>query len=59
MTTVEIFYDDLTPEKQSEILRAAGLTNSEDGNFEILPLAIVDFEPDDNTDSKPDQPIMV
>lgn len=52
VVVVEIYYNDLTPEKQSEILEAAGLSNPADGNYDTIPLAIVGFDSnnDDITD---------
>jgi hypothetical protein len=48
MNTVEIYFRDLSDEKQAEILQAAGIDTEEDGNWDVLPLAVVDFEPEDD-----------
>lgn len=43
--TVEIYLSDLTEEKQQEVLEASNLS-SED-NWELSPLAILEYEDDD------------
>ena len=40
----EIMFDDLNEEAQKRFLEFLGLDNAEDGNFDIAPLAIFDFE---------------
>lgn len=40
MKTIEIYFDDLTEEKQAEIQEAGG----GDGNYDVNPLAIIEFE---------------
>ena len=42
--TVEIFFADLSEEKQQEILETTGYRTESEGNFEICPIAVVDFE---------------
>jgi len=44
MKTFKIMFDDLNDEAQKVFLEFQGLDNPEDGNFDISPLAIVDFE---------------
>lgn len=46
MISVEIYYSDLTPEKQKEFLKAVKVDDPSEMNWDIdiLPLAIVDFE---------------
>ena len=41
MKTVEIYWNDLTPEKQQEIFEALG---GEDGNFDVFPIVTLEFE---------------
>ena len=41
MKTVEIYWNDLTPEKQQEIFEALG---GEDGNFDVFPIVPLEFE---------------
>ena len=41
MKTVEIYWNDLTPEKQQEILEAL---DGEDGNFDVFPIVTLEFE---------------
>ncbi len=42
-TTVEIYFQDLTPQKQSEVLSALGIKDPKDANLDIdvVPLAIL------------------
>lgn len=44
MLTIEIYWDDLTPEKQQEILDVVG----DNGNWDVFPIATVDIEEDEN-----------
>ena len=41
MKTVEIYWNDLTPEKQQELFEALG---SEDGNYDVFPIVTLEFE---------------
>jgi hypothetical protein len=47
MITVEIYFDDLTEEKQKEICEAIGVENGSDMNWDVLPIAVCDFEEED------------
>ena len=47
MTTIEIYFDDLNEEKQKEICEAIGIDNGSDMNWDVLPIACVDFEKED------------
>ena len=40
MTEIEIYWDDLKPEKQQEILEVLG----ENGNYDVFPIAALEFE---------------
>ena len=40
MAEIEIYWDDLKPEKQQEILEALG----ENGNYDVFPIAVLEFE---------------
>ena len=40
MKTIEIYFDDLTEEKQAEILEAYG----DNGNFDVIPIATLVIE---------------
>jgi len=44
MNQVEIYFHDLTPAAQQRVLHAAGMNDSSEGNFEFAPLAILDYE---------------
>lgn len=44
MNQVEIYFHDLTPVAQQRVLHAAGMKDSSEGNFELSPLAILDYE---------------
>ena len=46
MSTFEIMFDDLTEEAQARFLEFQGLEGPEDGNYDIVPIAIVDLEED-------------
>ena len=48
MKSVEIFFNDLKPEKQKEFLETVNVTDPKEMNWDIdmAPLAIVDFEDD-------------
>lgn len=41
MKTVEIYWNDLTLEKQQEIFEALG---DEDGNYDVFPIVTLEFE---------------
>lgn len=41
MKIIEIYLDDLTPEKRQEILEALG---GEDGNYDVFPIVTLEFE---------------
>ena len=43
MCSIEIFWDDLTPEKQQEILDMFG----ENCNYDVFPIATISFENED------------
>jgi hypothetical protein len=43
MKKFEIFIQDLTPEKQAELIELLG---GENGNYDIIPLAIIEIEDD-------------
>jgi len=48
MASMDIYFKDLNPDAQARYLLAAGVSNEFELNHEILPIAIVDFEPDDS-----------
>ena len=41
MKIIEIYLDDLTPEKRQEIIEALG---GEDGNYDVFPIVTLEFE---------------
>jgi hypothetical protein len=45
MNKVEIFFRDLSPSKQAELLEAVGVDKPEDMNWDVFPLDTWDFEP--------------
>ena len=47
MTTVEIYFDDLTEEKQKELLEAVEAEKPEDMNWDTFPVACVDLGDDE------------
>jgi len=44
MITIEIYWDDLTEKAQNEIRKALNMDEDENGNWDVIPLATVDFE---------------
>lgn len=44
MNQIEIYWDDLTPEKQAEILEIIG----DNCNFDMLPICTIEVDPEDN-----------
>ena len=49
--SIEIYWQDLTPAKQSEILQAFG----ENGNYDVFPIATLDVPEEDETFSGQEQ----
>ena len=49
MKTVEIYFKDLNPEKQKELLDAVGMSDPKEMNWDgyFCPLTILDFEDGD------------
>jgi hypothetical protein len=45
---VEIMFSDLIEEKQKEILELYGMSSEEEGNFEIIPLAVLECYSEEN-----------
>ena len=56
--TMEIFLDDLVPEKQKEVLRFLGMETPEEWNLDTFPLAVITAagveELNDDTQGGPD-----
>ena len=46
MNCIEIFWDDLTAQKQNEILEALG----ENGNYDVIPIATIYLPEEDELD---------
>ena len=44
MRTFEIYFEDLTPDKQQELIEFLG---GENGNYDVFPLATLEIEDDD------------
>ncbi|MBA7628862.1 hypothetical protein ES703_36359 [subsurface metagenome] len=44
MKTFEIMFDDLTEEAQQRFLEFQGLEDQADGNYEVVPVAVVELE---------------
>ena len=42
--TFEIYFSDLTEEAQKSFLKAEGLQNAEDGNYDIFPIAVLEID---------------
>lgn len=45
---VEIYFKDLTKEKKSEVMEASGVGWGETNNWDVIPLAVIEFEEDNN-----------
>lgn len=45
MATIEIYWDDLTFEKQQEIFEALG---GENGNYDVFPIVTLEFEDEED-----------
>lgn len=45
MATIEIYWDDLTFEKQQEIFEALG---GENGNYDVFPIITLEFQDDED-----------
>ena len=43
MTTIEIYFDDLSEEKQKELLEAVQVSSPEDMNWDTFPVACIDL----------------
>ena len=46
MKTFEVMFDDLSEEAQRRFLEFQGLEDSKDGNYDIVPIAIIELEDD-------------
>jgi hypothetical protein len=44
MRTLELYYNDLTPEAQAKYLKVHGVSNASELNWEINPVAIIEIE---------------
>ncbi len=38
---LEIYFDDLNEDSQKEFLKAMGMENSNEGNYDVVPIAII------------------
>lgn len=47
MITIEIYWDDLTAETQQEIREALHMEPDENGNWDVIPMATLEFEEED------------
>jgi hypothetical protein len=47
---VDVMFDDLESDKQGEVLEAAGVADSEDMNWDVVPLTILEYEPPESGD---------
>lgn len=56
MESVEIFFDDLSKEKQQELLEAAGAKDRDDMNWGVFPVTVVGFEPDEENNEDDSNP---
>ncbi|MBN2286048.1 MAG: hypothetical protein JXI43_06345 [Tissierellales bacterium] len=47
MTTIEIYFDDLSETKQKELLEAVGVESPDEMNWDTFPVSCVDLEKDE------------
>ena len=48
MINIEIFWNDLTKEKQDEIREALNMDANDNGNWDVFPIATLDVEEETN-----------
>ena len=46
MLTIEIYWDDLTSEKQQEIRELLNLEPNDNNNWDLIPITTIEIEPD-------------
>ena len=51
MGTVEIYFSDLLPEKQNELLKAAAVECPEDMNWDTFAVTVVNLEQEDEEEN--------
>ena len=44
MRTLELYYNDLTPEAQKKYLKVQGVSDASELNWEVSPIAIIEVE---------------
>lgn len=49
---IEIYFDDLNEEAQKKFLKAMGIETSDEGNYDVIPIAIVSIPEIDGGNSK-------
>jgi hypothetical protein len=47
MRTLELFFNDLTPEAQKKYLKVQGVSDPSELNWEVNPIAIIEVEDSD------------
>lgn len=52
----EIMFNDLKPEAQKEFLKYMGLKDASEGNYEVVPITMIDYN-DDNEDGDEDEAV--
>ena len=53
----EIMFDDLKPEAQKEFLEYMGIDNPSEGNYDVVPIAEIDYNDDDEDEDEADEEI--
>lgn len=48
MISIEFYWDDLTEEKKEEIREKLGLDKDDNNNWDIVPMAILDIQEDED-----------
>lgn len=49
---IEIYFDDLNEETQKKFLKAMGIETSDEGNYDVIPIAIVPMSEIDDGKTK-------
>lgn len=48
----EIMFNDLKPEAQKRFLKYMGLKDASEGNYEVVPITMIDYNDDDDEDDE-------
>ena len=51
----EIMFNDLKPEAQKRFLKYMGLKDASEGNYEVVPITMIDYNDDDDEEGEADE----